>query len=190
MKKSFCSSIGALTFALLNLTPCLASANNCYSLENNTNFPQTWHFQYNVPISAGQPVQLNMIPHGRYPGGNGWCWNGTGGDHATVTVDPGKYVTSWRGPFVMGDGSGFSPPGRYSLNAPFIPPPPPVPDGSLIRSPPQPEVYFVQGHQRHHIPNACTLQAHWSWSQVRLVSQNILNSVPLGSNYPNAPGCH
>lgn len=163
---------------------------NCYVLQNNTNFTQTWHFQYNTPIGQGQLTQLAMQPHGHYPTNGQWCWNGTGAFHATVLVDPGAYRVSWNGPFVMGDGSGVSPGGTYSLNPPAPPPPPsPIADGSLIKSAAHPEVYFVQGKMRHHIPDPCTLQKRWSWSQVKTLPQNVVDSIPLGPAVPKAPGC-
>lgn len=161
---------------------------NCYVLQNNTSFTQTWRFQYNTPIGNGQITQLQMIPHGHYPTTGQWCWNGTGSFRGTVLVDPGAYRPSWNGSFVMGDGGGVSPSGTYSLNPP-PPPSAPVPDGSLIKSPTNPDVYFVQGRARHHIPNPCTLQKRWSWAQVKTIPQNVVNSIPLGAPVPNSPGC-
>lgn len=108
--------------ALAVLGLSAVSSANCYVLQNNTNYTQTWHFQYNTPIGAGQITQLQMQPHGHYPGNGQWCWSGTGGFQATVNVDNGAYKPSWHGPFVMGDGTRFSPSGTYSLN----PPPPPA----------------------------------------------------------------
>ena len=156
---------------------------NCYVLQNNTDFAQTWHFQYNTPISGGEITQLNMVAHGHYPPTGQWCWNSTGTFQATVTVDPGAYRVSWAGPFIMGDGNGFSPSGTYALNAPS------VGEGSLIKSAQSPDVFFVQGGKRHHIPDPCTLQKRWSWSDVKTVPQNVVNSIPLGVPIPTSPGC-
>jgi hypothetical protein len=64
---------------------------------------------------------------------------------------------------------------------------PAAPEGSLIKSPQQPEVYFIQCGQRHHIPDPKTLQAKWSWSQVRTVPQTVVNSMPLGTPVPKVP---
>jgi hypothetical protein len=110
-----------MLIAFASLAVSMASA-NCYVLQNNTNYTQTWHFSYNTPIGNGQITQLQMIPHGHYPPNGQWCWNGTGGFHATVTVDNGAYKTSWQGNLTLGDGAGVSPSGTYSLNPP--PPPP------------------------------------------------------------------
>ena len=174
---------------------CLANAPslfaNCYLLQNNTGYTQTWHFQYNTPVDAGAVTQIQMVPHGHYPETGQWCWSGTGSLHATVLVDPGQYHVSWNGPFVMGDGPGVSQGGTYALNVPTPPPPTPAPvgEGSLIKSAEHPEVYFVQGKMRHHIPDPCTLLKRWSWSQVKTVPQNVVDSIPLGTPVPKAPGC-
>ncbi len=96
------------------LLPAKARA-NCYVLVNNTNATITWRFRYNSAIGAGNPISIQMIPHGRYPAQGQWCWNNTGPFQATVLPDNGNYKVSWNGTFVMGDGSGVSPSGTYSL---------------------------------------------------------------------------
>jgi hypothetical protein len=106
--------------ALLVLALTSTASANCYVLQNNTNYTQTWRFSYNTPITTGQVTMVQTLPHAHYPPNGSWCWNNTGGSRATVLVDPGVYKPSWSGPFIMGDGNGVSASGTYSLN----PPPP------------------------------------------------------------------
>ena len=100
--------------AILLIQPAKAHA-NCYVFVNNTNATITWHFDYNTPVGPGNVVSIQMIPHGRYPVQGQWCWNNTGGFHATVRLDNGQYKTSWNGALIMGDHAGVSPSGTYSL---------------------------------------------------------------------------
>jgi hypothetical protein len=79
--------------ALANLNAVCALAANCYVLQNNTQYPQTFHFHYNVPINAGQITQLTLIAHSRYPVNGQWCWDdSTKGMLATVSIDNGAYI--------------------------------------------------------------------------------------------------
>jgi hypothetical protein len=111
----------AWLMVLASLYEASALAANCYVLKNNTQYPQTFHFHYNVPIDAGQVTQINLTPHSQYPVNGQWCWDdSTKGMTATVSIDNGAYVISWKGTLVMGAGGFVNPSGTYSLN----PPPP------------------------------------------------------------------
>jgi hypothetical protein len=64
---------------------------------------------------------------------------------------------------------------------------PGAPEGSLIKTAQNPSVYFIQCGQRHWIPDAKTLQSRWSWNQVRIVSDAVVNSIPIGTPIPKVP---
>ncbi len=60
-----------------------------------------------------------------------------------------------------------------------------IPDGALIKSKQHDEVYLIRDGQRHHIPDPPTLEAKWSWKQVRIVSQEEVDAIPLGDPLPS-----
>ncbi|MFT4217704.1 MAG: hypothetical protein QM619_11055 [Micropruina sp.] len=55
-----------------------------------------------------------------------------------------------------------------------------ISDGQLVKMLTRPEVYVVQGGQRHWIPDPATLTAHWQWSQVTTLPDAEVSAVPLG----------
>ena len=59
---------------------------------------------------------------------------------------------------------------------------PPVTEGELIRAPNSPDVYVVQGGQRHHVPDPATLAAKWGGALVYTISQSAMNSIPVGDS--------
>jgi hypothetical protein len=60
-----------------------------------------------------------------------------------------------------------------------------VPDGSVVKYPARPEVYLVQSGQRHWIPDGATLQSRWSWNQVQTLTQQAVDSIPVGDPIPS-----
>jgi hypothetical protein len=82
------------------------------------------------------------------------------------------------------------PPPTSQPGSSISPPQPPIPDGSLIKSLSSDEVYVIQEHKRHHIPNPCTLgKRGWSFTQVKVEPAAVVNSIPLGAPVPIAPAC-
>lgn len=63
-------------------------------------------------------------------------------------------------------------------------------EGALIQSPQKPAVYFVQGGKLHYVPDPPTLESRWSWSQVRVVSQEDVDAIPVGDPIPSIGNRH
>ena len=117
----------AVALLTIDVAPLLA---NCYVLQNNTDSPQTWHFQYSNPL-PGAKTQLRLAAHAQFPANRAWCWDTPSDYYATTAVDPGAYTPSWQGALVLGNGSNAAPSGTYSLQ--------PVKTTSIAQ-PQQPEV--------------------------------------------------
>src|SRR5262249_46903665 len=59
------------------------------------------------------------------------------------------------------------------------------PDGALVTAPPAPEIYIVQGGQRHWIPNPQTFIANgYAWDAVEAIPTSVINTIPLGAPVP------
>jgi hypothetical protein len=92
-----------------------------------------------------------------------WSWG------AVQTISPADLTTA-----TLGD------------PIPSIIDPGPWPDGALITSPPAPEVYVIQGGQRHWIPDPQTLLAKgFDWTAVETIPAAVMAAIPLGSQIPS-----
>lgn len=61
----------------------------------------------------------------------------------------------------------------------------PYPDGTLLRSADQPEVWLIQGGQRHWIPSPDVFNEDgFSWAAILVVSDAEINAIPQGPNVP------
>jgi hypothetical protein len=103
-----------LVLLLAAALPHVAYA-NCYVLQNNTDSPQIWHFQYSKSL-PGAKTQLRLAAHAQFPANRAWCWDTPSEYYATASIDPGAYTPSWQGTFVLGNGGNASPSGTYSLS--------------------------------------------------------------------------
>jgi hypothetical protein len=94
-----------------------ASANNCYTIQNNTGHNIVLSFKYNSAIGEGMPIGATVFPHQTYPlAGGPWCFNTPPAFHATVTFAGGGKA-SWAGALVVGSGgAGVNPGGNYTIN--------------------------------------------------------------------------
>jgi hypothetical protein len=114
--KAFLYGIQILVFAAL-VVP--AAYGNCYVIENKTNSPIKLQFDYNGPVGNGTVTAVELMPNGRYPTRNQWCWNTREDQWAKVTVvTNAEYRPSWSGQLILGNGGPASPSGVYSLNPP------------------------------------------------------------------------
>src|SRR5690242_3569143 len=58
-------------------------------------------------------------------------------------------------------------------------------DGTLLRSNDQPQVWLIQGGQRHWIPSPDIFNADgFSWSAILVVSDAEINAIPQGYDVP------
>ncbi|MFT3970516.1 MAG: hypothetical protein QM695_09605 [Micropruina sp.] len=61
-----------------------------------------------------------------------------------------------------------------------------ISDGQLVKMLTRPEVYVVQGGQRHWIPDPPTLFASgYDWSAVETISSSVMGTIPLGDPIPS-----
>lgn len=59
------------------------------------------------------------------------------------------------------------------------------PDGTLLKSSDQPEVWLIQGGERHWIPSPEIFNAHgFSWAAILVVSDAEINAIPQGPDVP------
>jgi hypothetical protein len=74
---------------------------------------------------------------------------------------------------------------------PDLPPAPmPLPggvaEGDLIKAPDHPAVFLVEGGVRRWIPDEPTLLSRWTWDQVKIVSEETIDAIPLGPDLPTS----
>jgi hypothetical protein len=61
----------------------------------------------------------------------------------------------------------------------------PYPDGTLLRSSDQPEVWLIQGGQRHWIPSPEVFNSDgFSWAAILVVSDADITAIPQGTDVP------
>jgi hypothetical protein len=64
----------------------------------------------------------------------------------------------------------------------------PIAEGALIKSSTRPEIWLIEGGKRRWIPDAPTLVSRWTWEQVKVLSDDEVNAIPLGAPYPSVLG--
>jgi len=57
------------------------------------------------------------------------------------------------------------------------------PEGTLIRASSNPTVYVIDNSERRTIPSRTVFESQFKWGEVCLVSEEVVNSYPLGSNW-------
>jgi hypothetical protein len=60
-------------------------------------------------------------------------------------------------------------------------------DGSLIQGLGDPAVYVMEGGQRRWVPDPPTLEHHWRWDDVQVISSVELNAIVRGADWPKWP---
>jgi hypothetical protein len=111
--------IYGLWVAVIAIVATPAAYGNCYVLENRTDYTIKVEFKYNGPVDVGTITAVELVPNGRYPVRNQWCWNTRADQWAAVRIATNvPYRPSWDGQLILGNGGPAYPSGRYILNPP------------------------------------------------------------------------
>jgi hypothetical protein len=59
-------------------------------------------------------------------------------------------------------------------------------EGDVIKAPDRPEVFLVDVGERRWIPDEPTFLSRWTWDQIKIVPQEVVDAIPRGPDLPSA----